>query len=113
MRRATEGMSTLRVFHALPGLGQPFGQQGRPGRHSSATFGQSAYSFPHLTKLTLTKLSPLITTPIVRWLPPLLSLFTTPFSGWACNHYKALQSSLQTTKLGSNAKGKSRGVFAN
>ena len=38
----------LCVFHALPGLGQPFGQQGRPGRHSSATFGQSAYSpSPH------------------------------------------------------------------
>ena len=35
-------------------LGQPFGQRGRPGRHSSATFGQSAYSpSPHLTELTL------------------------------------------------------------
>ena len=48
----------LCVFHALSGLGQPFGQRGRPGRHSSATFGQSRLIPPLHTSLSLyTKLS--------------------------------------------------------
>ena len=29
-------------LHALPGFGQPFGQRGGPGRHGSASVGQSA-----------------------------------------------------------------------
>ena len=30
-------------LHALPGFGQPFGQRGGPGRHGSASAGQSAF----------------------------------------------------------------------
>ena len=30
-------------LHALPGFGQPFGQRGGPGRHGSASAGQSVF----------------------------------------------------------------------
>ena len=43
-RTPTEPIYAYFIVHALPGLGQPFGQRGRPGRHGSASFGQSTYN---------------------------------------------------------------------
>ena len=55
IQRASGSPVSLCLFHALPGLGQPFGQRGRPGRHSSATFGQSANSPSPHTLLSLVR----------------------------------------------------------
>ena len=70
---------SLCLFHALPGLGQPFGQRGRPGRHGSASFGQSGLIHRLSTTLGL-----------VRWLTPVMSAVYHPLQWLVIITNKAL-----------------------